>query len=188
MEVLQATFFTINATSTVAITSGQWIYLTFPQEFGNFHDLPLVVEVVQGANDYTFNAEVVNRRIGFNMVGMSILANAVFSIKISSLPIPTNPGAVDMNKLRIMAATSDRLGTTAATLQLHNLVQSSTFTPSTLHIVINNYQTISVTAGTFSLPILIQPSDFTTFVSNMKISFVSDALGFSGSPAYIYLG
>jgi hypothetical protein len=93
-----------------------------------------------------------------------------------------------MNKLRIMVATSDRLGTIASSLQLHNLVQNVSFIPSTLHIVINNYQTIQITAGTYSLPILIQPSDFNTFVSNMQISFVSDALGFSGSPAYIYLG
>jgi len=117
-----------------------------------------------------------------------LLANTLFSVKISSLPTPTVNGDVDMNKLRIMAVTSTRLLTTAASLQLHNLVQSLTFIPSTLHIVINNYLTIPVTAGTFSAPILIKPSNFGTFVSNMKISFVSDSLGFSGSPAYMYLG
>lgn len=143
---------------------------------------------MQGANDITFSADVVNRRIGFHMVGLSLLANTMFAIKISSLPTPSVPGPVDMNKLRIMAVTSDRLAVTSASLQLHNLVNSITFTPSTLHIAINNYQTIAVTAGTYSLPILIQPSDFTTFVSNMRISFVSDALAFRGSPAYIYLG
>ena len=146
------------------------------------------MELVQGANDVTFNADVVNRRIGFNMVGLTLLANIVFSIKISSLPTPTVPAEVDMNKLRIMAVTSDRLAVTSATLQLHNLVKSVTFIPSALHIVINNYHTIPVTAGTYSLPILIQPSDFNAFVSNMKISFVSEALSFSGSPAFIYLG
>ena len=54
--------------------------------------------------------------------------------------------------------------------------------------MINNYQTITVTAGTYSLPIKIQPSDFTTFESNMKITFVSDAVDFKTSPTYIYLG
>lgn len=122
------------------------------------------------------------------MSTMSLTANTLFSIKISSLPTPSVAGSVDMNKLRIMAATVDRLGTTAASLQLHNLVNSITFIPSALHIVINNYTTILVTAGTYSLPILIQPSDFGVFVSNMKISFVSDALAFGGSPAYMYLG
>lgn len=122
------------------------------------------------------------------MVGLTLLANIVFSIKISSLPTPTSPAEVDMNKLRIMAVTSDRLAVTSATLQLHNIVKSVTFIPSALHIVINNYHTIPVTAGTYSLPILIQPSDFNAFVSNMKISFVSEALSFSGSPAFIYLG
>lgn len=117
-----------------------------------------------------------------------MIANTQFSIKISSLPIPTNPSSVDMNKLRIIITTANRLGTTASSLQLHNLVKSSSFTPSSLHIVINNYTTIQVTAGTYSLPILIQPSDFSNFVSNMQIKFVSDALAFGGSPAYIYLG
>ena len=150
--------------------------------------MPLTVEVVQGANDMTYTADVYNRRIGFNMSGMSLTANTIFSIKISSLPTPSTTGSVDMNKIRIMATTTDRLGTTAATIQLHNLVRSISFIPSALHIVINNYTTIQVTAGTYSLPILIQPSDFGAFVSNMKISFVSDALGFGGSPAYMYLG
>lgn len=45
-----------------------------------------------------------------------------------------------------------------------------------------------MTAGTYSLPVKIQPSDFTSFVSNMKITFVSDALAFKTSPTYIYLG
>jgi hypothetical protein len=121
------------------------------------------------------------------MTGLNLLANTIFSIKISSLPTPSLPISVDMNKLRIMATTADRLGTTAASIQLHNLVNSITFLPSSLHIVINNYTTIQVTAGTYSLPILIQPSDFNTFVSNMAISFVSDALAFGGS-SYIYLG
>lgn len=122
------------------------------------------------------------------MTSNGIVGNSLFSVKISSLPTPSVAGSVDMNKLRVMAATSNRMATTAASLQLHNLVKNLVFIPSTLHIVINNYNTITITAGTYSTPILIQPSNFGTFVSNMKISFVSDALGFSGSPAYIYLG
>ena len=93
-----------------------------------------------------------------------------------------------MNKLKVLAASSDLSATTASSLQLHNLVDSITFTPSALHIVINNYATISVTAGTYSLPIKIEPSDFSTFQSNMKITFVSDALTFKDSPTYAYLG
>ena len=73
------------------------------------------------------------------MTGMSLLSNTIFSLKISSLPTPSVPLTVDMNKLRITAATADRLGTTAASIQLHNLVSSITFIPSSLHIVINNY-------------------------------------------------
>ena len=59
---------------------------------------------------------------------------------------------------------------------------------SGLHIVINNYNTIQVTAGTYSDLVPVQPSTFTTFESNMKISFVSTALKFTPSPVYAYLG
>ena len=83
-----------------------------------------------------------------------------FDIKISSLPTPTSPAIIDMNKLKVLIASSDLTATSASSLQLHNLVGDIEFTPSTLHIVINNYQTISVTAGTYSVPIKIQPSDF----------------------------
>ena len=98
-------------------------------------------------------------------------------MKISSLATPTTPAIINMNKLRVMVATSDRSGTTASSLELHNLVGDIEFLPSALHIVINNYQTIQVTAGTYSLPVSIKPSNApTAFASNVKITFVSNAL------------
>ena len=55
------------------------------------------------------------------MNGMS-LTTGEFLVKISSLATPTTPTTIDMNKLKVMVATSDRSGTTASSLQLHNLV------------------------------------------------------------------
>lgn len=173
---------------TTAINTNEWIYLTFPEDFDNFNDLSLTVEVEQGATDETYTAEVINRRIGFQMTSMSLTAATEFTIQISSLPTPTSPTTIDMNKLKVMVGNSDLSATTASSLRLHNLVGDIEFVPSALHIVINNYQTIQVTAGTYSLPIKIQPSDFSTFVSNMKITFVSDALDFKDSPTFMYLG
>lgn len=147
----------------------------------------LTIEVEQGATDETYTAEVINRRIGLQMNGMSLTAGE-FVVKISSLPNPTTPTTVDMNKLKVMTVTSDMSGTTAASIQLHNLVGDLVFLPSALHIVVNNYQTIQVTAGTYSLPIKIEPSDFSSFSSNIKITFVSNALNFKDSPTFASLG
>ena len=89
------------------------------------------MSIVQGATDETYSSsEVENRRIGHQMTGMSLSANTAFDIEISSLPTPSSPGIVDMNKLKIMVATSSRLGTIAASLQRHNLVDSIEFLPS----------------------------------------------------------
>ena len=189
MEVLQTTFFTVSCTSSIAIPTQSWLYLTFPEEFDNFHDLPLSVEVVQSTNTRTYTSEVVNRRVGFQLAsGLALSASTTFQLLISSLPTPSSPVSIDMNKLRVMVATSDRLGTIAASLQLHNQVGEMEFVPTDLHIVINNYQTIVVTAGTYSLPVKIQPSDFSTFVSNMQITFVSNAITFKESPTNLFLG
>ena len=51
MEVLQSAFFTITATCTVDIVANDWLFVTFPEEYDNFNDLELTVEVVQGGND-----------------------------------------------------------------------------------------------------------------------------------------
>ena len=56
--------------------------------------------------------------------GMSLTANTEFKIEISSLPTPTDPVIIDMNKLVVMVATSNQMGTIAASLQRHNLVDS----------------------------------------------------------------
>ena len=74
MEVLQTTFFEVVMECTTAINTNQWIFLTFPEDFDNFNDLSLTVQVEQGAADETYTAEVINRRIGFQMTSMSLTA------------------------------------------------------------------------------------------------------------------
>lgn len=51
MEVLQTTFFEVVMECTTMINSNEWIYLIFPEEFDNFNDLSLTVEVEQGVTD-----------------------------------------------------------------------------------------------------------------------------------------
>ena len=43
--------------------------------FDNFNDIDLTVLVKQGPNDEKYTADVVNRRIGFKLVGMSLTGN-----------------------------------------------------------------------------------------------------------------
>jgi hypothetical protein len=114
--VLQTTFFTINATSSIVISENQGIYLTFPKEFDHFMDIPLTAIVTSGNYSIVYTAEVVNRRIGLNLTNMSINANSTFSIAMPSLPCPSLPCIVDMNKLQITVSSSDNLTTTAASI------------------------------------------------------------------------
>ena len=107
---------------------------------------------------------------------------------ITSLLAPKSAVTIDMNKLRVVVATSDRSSTIATSLQSRNQLGSLTFIPNSLHLVVNNYNPIYVTAGTYSTPIQIKPSDNSTFLTNMMIKFSSAQLVFSPNPLYLYLG
>lgn len=72
------------------------------------------------------------------MSGISIPTNAQFTIEIASLPTPKNVITIDMNKLKVIIASSDKSTTIASTLQLHNQASSISFTQSGLHLAINN--------------------------------------------------
>lgn len=83
-----------------------------------------------------------------------------------------------MNKLIVTLAGSLRSSTKASSLQLHNQVSNIIFKTTELHVVINNYQTILLTAGTYTNDIIVDASDKKAFLSNMKITFISDSLKF----------
>jgi hypothetical protein len=93
-----------------------------------------------------------------------------------------------MNKLIIILAPMAQDSTLASSIQLHNQVSTLTFTTNLLHIAINNYQTISLTAGTYSNPILIQASDHNSFLSNIKVMFISSQLSFITNPTILFIG
>ncbi len=50
MQVYQSTFFTITLTCSVDIPQNSWIFMTFPQEFNNFNNIPVVVQTQYGSN------------------------------------------------------------------------------------------------------------------------------------------
>lgn len=111
--------------------------------------------------------------MGYKLNTLSIPANTVFQVMITSLLTPKQAVTIDMNKLRVMVATTDRSSTIATSLQSRNQLGSLSFVPNSLHLVVNNYNPIQTTAGTYSTPINIKPSDNSTFLTNMMIKFSS---------------
>ncbi len=138
----------------------------------------MIVQTQYSATNYevSSNSSVVNTRVGYKLASLSIPANTEFQIMITSLLTPKSAVTIDMNKLRIIVANSDRSSTLATSLQSRNQLGSLTFIPNSLHLVVNNYNSIYVTAGTYSTPIQIKPSDNSTFLTNMMIKFSSSTL------------
>lgn len=189
LQVYQTTFFTITLTCNVAIPSNSWLFMTFPTQFNNFNNIPVTIQTQYGSNvEVTSNTTVINTRIGYQIKSLSIPAATQFQIIITSLLTPVNTGTVDMNPLKLLISSSDRLTTIASSIQSKNQLGSLTFIPNALHLVVNNNNLISVTAGTYSNPIKINPSDNTAFVTNMRITFSSTQLTFNPNPTYMYLG
>jgi hypothetical protein len=139
-ETFQTTYFTVKLSCTVSITAGQYFYMTFPEGFNNFNDLPLEGQIKVGAIAKPFTATTVNTKIGFVIpAGVTVAANVDFTIDISSLPTPKSQMTIDMNKIIFFLTPADRLKTLASSLQLHNQVTTISFSNQELHLVINNY-------------------------------------------------
>ena len=163
--------------------------MIFPEGFNNFNDLPLEGQIKVGSVTKPFTASTVNTRIGFVVpAGVTIAANVDFTIDISSLPTPKLPMTIDMNKIVVLLTPPDRLSTLAASLQLHNYVTTIPFSSVDLHLVINNYQAIQLTAGTYTNLIKIEASDRKTFMSNIRVQFISPVLNFEPNPLSLYIG
>jgi hypothetical protein len=190
MQVYQSTFFTIEAECSVTISPGSWLFLTFPGEFDNFNNIPVVVQTqyAVGSFEVSNSSAAVNTRIGYQLNSITIPAATLFQIMITSLLTPKTPATIDMNAMKVVVASSDRLSTSAASTQSRNQLGSLTFLPNSLHLVVNGYLPIQMTAGTYSNPILINPSDNGTFLTNMQISFSSSQFSFHDSPTFLYLG
>jgi len=107
---------------------------------------------------------------------------------ITSLLTPQIPSTINMNSMRVLIASSDRLSTLATSIESRNQLGTLTFLPNSLHLVVNNYNMIHLTAGTYSNPISIVSSDNSTFLTNMMITFSSTQVSFNSNPTYLYLG
>ena len=190
MQVYQTTFFTINVVCSVSIPSGSWIFITFPQLFDNFNNIPMVVQTQYGVGSYevSTSSQVINTRVGYQLNSLTIPANTQFQIMITSLLTPKTATSVDMNSMKVLVAASDRISTIATSLQSRNELGSLTFIPNTLHLTVNNHSPIQLTAGTYSNPIRINPSDNSTFLTNMQITFSSTQFSFDPNPTFLYLG
>jgi hypothetical protein len=189
MQVYQSTFFTITLTCSVIIPKNSWIFITFPKDFNNFNNIPVIVQTQYGSNvEVSSTSTVINTRIGFQILVLNIPAATQFQIIITSLLTPQATGSINMNSMKVLVSTSDRIGTIATSIQSKNQLSSLTFVPNSLHLVVNNYLPIQITAGTYSNPILISPSDNSTFLTNMMITFSSTQLTFNPNPCYMYLG
>lgn len=188
-QVYQTTFFTITLTCSVLIPTNSWIFITFPKEFNNFNNIPVVVQTQYGTNvEVSSSSTVFNTRIGFQLKTLSVPASTTFQIIVTSLTTPQATGTINMNSMKVLVSTSDRSSTIAASIQSKNQLSSLTFVPNALHLSVNNYLPIQITAGTYSAPILIAPSDGSSFLTNMMITFSSTDLTFNPNPTYMYLG
>ena len=107
---------------------------------------------------------------------------------ITSLLTPKTATTIDMNPMKVLIASSDRLSTIATSIQSRNELSSLTFVPNSLHLTVNNYNPIQLTAGTYSNPISIKPSDNSTFLTNMQLTFSSNQFTFDSNPTFLYLG
>lgn len=163
--------------------------MTFPEGFNNFNDLPLEGQIKVGAIARPFTASTVNTKIGFIIpAGVTVAANVDFTIDISSLPTPKSQMTIDMNKIIFFLTPADRSRTLASSLQLRNQVTTISFSNNELHLVINNYQAIQLTAGTSTNLIKIEASDRKTFMSNIRVQFISPVLKFEPNPLSLYIG
>jgi len=107
---------------------------------------------------------------------------------ITSLVTGSSTSTINMNTMKVLVASSDRLTTYASSIQSRNQLSPLNFLPNSLHLVINNYNAIQITAGTYSNPIQISASDNNTFLTNMMITFSSTQLTINPNPVYLYLG
>lgn len=149
----------------------------------------MIVQTQYASNvEVSSTSTVINTRIGYKLLTLSIPAGTVFQIIITSLLTPTATGTINMNSMKVLISNSDRTTTIATSIQSKNQLSSLTFIPNSLHLVVNNYLPIQITAGTYSTPIMINPSDASTFLTNMMITFSSTQLAFNPNPTYMYLG
>jgi hypothetical protein len=190
MYCFSNSYFKITAYTSIAISFNNTLYVTFPKEFNNFHDISLQVIVYSSSNTQVASGlcPVVNRRVEINMNLAAIPAGSSFIIEFSTLPTPRAAGSTDMNYMSILVASSDKTTTLGTSTVKTNEAPILTFVSNLLYIQFNNDTTVTMTAGTYSLPIPITSSDGSKFLSNVLVNFTASGFTFMDNPTSIFLG
>lgn len=175
--------------TSVAIPAGTTLYLTFPKEFDNFHDIDMEAHIiVSNIAVRTGTAPVVNRRVAINMGTGSVPAGSSFIVTFTNLPTPSLAGTTDMNNMAAVVSSADLTVTVAASSVKTNEAPLQTFIANPLYISFNGDTTVTLTAGTYSLPIPITSSDNQQFLSNILVNFTATGFTFINNPTEIFLG
>jgi hypothetical protein len=173
--------------SSVAITSGSYLYIDLPIEFNNLNNLALNVIIVYGANVISSSTVVVNRRIQIPIT-LNIALKTLFLVEFPNLPTPKSPCTVVMSDIIVTVTPSNKLSVYSASSVQGNSAPVLTFVQNTKYISFNNDQTIVITAGTYSAPISIASSDNHAFLSNININLTSTGFYFVPSSIFLPIG
>ena len=122
LQVYGNTFFAITLICNIALSADQWIFITLPKQFDNLNNINVTIQTQINFSTFEVNeaAEVVNTRIGYKIKTLSIPANQEFQIMVTSLLTPKQPLTIDMNLIKILVCTTDRLTTLATSIQNKN--------------------------------------------------------------------
>lgn len=173
--------------STVAITSGSYLYIDLPVQFDNLNNIPLNVILTYGVNVISSSTVIKNRRIEIP-VTINIPLQTQFSIQIPSLPTPKLPCNVQMSEIIVTITPSNKLSIYSASTVQGNSAPLLTFVKNAKYISFNNDNTVQITAGTYSAPIAITASDNQKFLSNANIKLSSTGFTFTPSSVFLPIG
>ena len=173
--------------STVAITSGSYLYIDLPIQFDNLNNIPLNAILTYTTNVISSSTLIKNRKIQIPLT-LNIPPQTPFSIQIPSLPTPKLPCSVQMSEIIVTITPSDKLSIYSASTVQGNSAPLLTFVKNAKYISFNNDNTIQITAGTYSAPIAITASDNHTFLSNINIKLSSTGFTFIPSNVFLPIG
>lgn len=173
--------------STVAITTGSYLYADLPIQFDNLNNLALNAFIVFGSNVISSSTVVRNRRIEVPIT-QTIPLLTQFIVSFPSLPTPKTACTSQMSDMIITVTPSSKLSIYSASSVQGNSAPLLTFVTNNLYISFNNDATIMLTAGTYSAPIKIASSNNAAFLSNTNIALSSTGFTFNPSSLFIPIG
>ena len=173
--------------STVAITSGSFLYVDLPIQFDNLNNLALNAFIVFGSNVISSSTVVRNRRIEVPIT-QTIPLLTQFIVSFPSLPTPKTACTAQMSDMIVTVTPSNKLSIYSASSVQGNSAPQLTFITNSLYVSFNSDATIMLTAGTYSTPIKIASSNNAAFLSNTNIALSSTGFTFSPSSLFIPIG